>query len=74
MSTLPVEVAPDLVDDVVRHVRRHLGPAAASALARQHRAADLVLEAACALTCAGEFPPPPLGTEMLEIAAQVDRP
>lgn len=60
-------VRPGLVEEVVAYTRVHLGSATADGLgADASDEADLILDAVCLLSCAGAFPPAPLGTAMLE--------
>lgn len=74
-QTRHATVSAELVEEVVAYTRIHLGAAVAADLgAESSDPADLVLDAVCMLSCAGAFPPPPLGTAMLQAVQTVDLP
>ena len=72
MTMTEQTVSAALVEEVVAYTRVHLGAAVAADLgADSSDPADLVLDAVCMLSCAGAFPPPPLGSAMLEAVQTV---
>ena len=70
MNALVLGRGDALVDEVVAFTRAELGaPAARSLGADADDRTDLLLEAICLLSCAGRFPPDPLGRALAEAVA-----
>ena len=59
-----------LVDQTVAYARDHLGDAAARRIGVDAvTEGDVLLDAVCVLSCAGEYPPEPLGSALAEAVA-----